>query len=624
MAGAIISLLLLIPSFRVLIIHRQSVSLFYFGFLMFITFSFLLLCLHNYYIFCIPIIIGFANVVNFDINVPFWDEWDSIIRFVDKVLNGGLKLSDFFAQHNENRMFFPRIIFLIIGLLTDMNMKVFMHISWVFMTFTYTLIIIYLKNIESHYKDNKNVVGLLVGFLVFSTVQVENILSGFQMAWFMICSFAVASFYFFYLSCHRNSRKFLFISIVCGIITSFSSANGLFVFPSIICVQLLLVLTKKKVNAMFFISTISVTAITFLTYFINYREPVSHPDYFGASLVNLSRYFIVCIGSSITPGYLNRVFKEILVFYFGVIILVLIICLFFYLIYNKKIYDNMFPISLIIFSLFFVLAVTMGRAGFGVEQAAASRYTTYTLLLVIGIILIIFKEASLTNSKVSVLTKSGFCVLFFMAFFNFFDFNSLMSWYGYRYNAESILVDYKNRSLAELRVLYPWRDVETAKRVISILEDRKWSVFNNIVPYTSYTFETFAPIQISEIPFYKMDIFSSVINGEELYLICGNSDPYVVMPLPEPVELPAGRPYIEIEYNNDTAGDLQVFYDYGKGFSEEHSTGRFSIDSSEGSKDRLILSVVGWLAGSQLQAIRIDPPNGSVFVLSEINILNAK
>jgi hypothetical protein len=76
------------------------------------------------------------------------------------------------------------------------------------------------------------------------------------------------------------------------------------------------------------------------------------------------------------------------------------------------------------------------------------------------------------------LTKSGFCVLFFMTFFSFFDFSSLTSWHDYRNNGALILVDYKNRSLDELRVLYPWGDVETAKRDISILEDRKWSVFN--------------------------------------------------------------------------------------------------------------------------------------------------
>ena len=47
------------------------------------------------------------------VNVAYSDQW-ALIPYIDREYPGTLSLADLFAQHNEHRMFFPRIAFLIL------------------------------------------------------------------------------------------------------------------------------------------------------------------------------------------------------------------------------------------------------------------------------------------------------------------------------------------------------------------------------------------------------------------------------------------------------------------------------------------------------------------------------
>src|SRR6266481_6254246 len=57
-----------------------------------------------------PLLIGFL-ILRDGVDTPFWDEWDGTAPLFEKMAAGTLCFADFFAQHNEHRILFPRLIF---------------------------------------------------------------------------------------------------------------------------------------------------------------------------------------------------------------------------------------------------------------------------------------------------------------------------------------------------------------------------------------------------------------------------------------------------------------------------------------------------------------------------------
>jgi uncharacterized membrane protein AbrB (regulator of aidB expression) len=99
---------------------------------------------YKYSLLLFPILFGFVIVTAFGVNIPYWDEWDGVVVILDKFRSHQLDLPFLFSQHNEHRMLFPRIIFLIAGLLTNLNIKALIYINWVFCSGLYLLLVYYL------------------------------------------------------------------------------------------------------------------------------------------------------------------------------------------------------------------------------------------------------------------------------------------------------------------------------------------------------------------------------------------------------------------------------------------------------------------------------------------------
>jgi len=49
--------------------------------------------------------------------VPFWDEWDAPGAQIADYYRGTLHLAGLFSQHNEHRLFFPRLVWLPLAIL---------------------------------------------------------------------------------------------------------------------------------------------------------------------------------------------------------------------------------------------------------------------------------------------------------------------------------------------------------------------------------------------------------------------------------------------------------------------------------------------------------------------------
>lgn len=173
-------------------------------------------------IIALPIVWGFYIVTKYGVNIIFMDEWtyvDNKDRF--------MTLNYLWEQHNEHRMFFPKIITYIVGQLFSWNSKMFMYTSQLFLLFLYVIVILILLGEEKHLTWLRTLQSFLLGMCIYNTCQYENLLSGFQIAWFIIVSLGAASFYFFETNLKTGKKKYLILSLTLAIIVSFSSLHGL-------------------------------------------------------------------------------------------------------------------------------------------------------------------------------------------------------------------------------------------------------------------------------------------------------------------------------------------------------------------------------------------------------------
>src|SRR6476646_5984332 len=76
-----------------------------------------------------PLLIGILIFKN-RVNLPVLDEWNGTAPLFEKMADGTLGIADFFAQHNEHRIFFPRLIFFTLGRLTHWNIRAELWVIW--------------------------------------------------------------------------------------------------------------------------------------------------------------------------------------------------------------------------------------------------------------------------------------------------------------------------------------------------------------------------------------------------------------------------------------------------------------------------------------------------------------
>src|SRR5215468_5425056 len=76
-----------------------------------------------------PFLIGIL-IFKYGVDSPVMDEWDGTAPLFEKMADGSLRFGDFFAQHNEHRIFFPRLIFFALGRLTHWDVRAEVWAIW--------------------------------------------------------------------------------------------------------------------------------------------------------------------------------------------------------------------------------------------------------------------------------------------------------------------------------------------------------------------------------------------------------------------------------------------------------------------------------------------------------------
>jgi hypothetical protein len=335
----------------------------------------------------VPFLILLYLVASYGVNVPFMDQWGDLSSLFEKVAQRNVSFQDLFAQHNEHRIFFPRFIFIALAFLTHWNTKCEMYFSILLIILSYVLI----QGIFSRQVPRKDTgfwqISLSISIIITSFIQEQNLLWGFQVAWFLISLCLILAIYLLTSSIRSIWLKIFLGGIVC-IIASFSSAHGLMTWLAVAPCILTLAHESNKVKTRSAIKVVLCWLILFVLscsiYFHNYQKPSGHPDtlFFVKHLDISLNYFLSLLGTPLLAG-------SNLCWMTGLVISVNFFWFFIRYLRNpfSEFSQQASPwLSMGLFSLLFALITTVGRSGFGVNQAYSSRYTSVAILLIIALV----------------------------------------------------------------------------------------------------------------------------------------------------------------------------------------------------------------------------------------------
>lgn len=334
-------------------------------------------------LYLIPILGVTGFIICFGVNVPFYDQWVLPALF-EKTTIGTLQFQDLFELHNNHRILFPRLIFIVLGFISSWNIKLelFFSLGLAILTF----ILLYKLSVNSSTNQNYffHFTNLLTALIFFSLAQSENWLWGFQIAIFLINFCVILSCFIFKNNKIKPKKKLLFAAIL-SLIASFSSAQGLMSWLALIP-GVIVISESGNQRKKYLIFWMTLFVISSFIYSIGYTQ---EPKTINLSLLEKLLAFIQFFFNVIAAPLTNSQNFSIGI---GMIILSNFVFIGGYCLINRKNKKYLIKLcspwfSIGIFSILCSIVITLGRYNYGANYAIyTSRYTTHSLLLIIAVI----------------------------------------------------------------------------------------------------------------------------------------------------------------------------------------------------------------------------------------------
>ncbi len=321
------------------------------------------------------------------VNVPFSDDW-SLIALLQGDISHQVGLSALWAQHNENRMIIPNLIFLYVAHHARDFEVVMMRLGAIMFCVGNLFVLLAIRarsEVNSWLASGVNFVatGLsLVG--LFSLAAVENIFWAFQFAWFFIYALsALAILMIVYFERRGFPLKRTLVSLIAiAIVASISSSQGLFVFISEGAAILLFALAKSDrgerrhylLVAFGVLASFVVTAGIYF-YNLNFAQITAAPSRHNGIAYLYDYFTTVATTYSFGLTHHGSVLARDAVSCIYLVIIVVTLARFL----RYRALPDPVVVFFVTFAVIFELAVTMSRHQFGLTQGASSRYALYFL-----------------------------------------------------------------------------------------------------------------------------------------------------------------------------------------------------------------------------------------------------
>jgi MFS family permease len=235
-------------------------------------------------------------ISEYGVNVPWGDEW-SVVPMFAKWHDHQLTFSDLVRQHNEHRIFLPKLIYLAFAQWTHWNVKAEMFFSVLLCCANSAGIYLLLERTVPGTSRKRLLLWALINLLIFAPVQAENWLWGFQLQMFLPNLCLVACLVLF-TSRLPDAAKITGALLV-ALIATFSFGGGLLLWPAIAFYVVL-----QRVSARWLIAWIAGFLLVAVVYFTGYKRlPVASPE-LGNQLDHLT-YFANFLGIALSRSSLS-------------------------------------------------------------------------------------------------------------------------------------------------------------------------------------------------------------------------------------------------------------------------------------------------------------------------------
>ncbi len=341
--------------------------------------------------FAVPVAGYFWMIHRYSVNVIFWDQWDDV-TVIQHSYSHFFDWGSLWAQHNENRIFFPNLIVVLLAHTTHFNVQVEEYLSATMLVVATALLI------WAHKRRTPATPWLYycpVVLLALSIVQYENTLWGFQMAWYLVLLCLATSI----ALVDRAILTWLSLigAIAAAVVGSLSSLQGLLIWPAG-----LLLLYHRRRDTRSVVAWIAAATVSAIIYFYHFNTSAnaglpSHGYALHHPLAAI-KFYVFEVGDIVgLPRQYNGPGSNA-VLLLGLSLLVLAgFTVVAYGIRRDEQGGGPVGVALIVVGLLFAAMVTEGRVRFGYLGASAPRYTTYTLLIPIGIFLTMLGRPALSS-----------------------------------------------------------------------------------------------------------------------------------------------------------------------------------------------------------------------------------
>lgn len=451
----------------------------------------------------LPPILLLCYIRAFGVNVIFWDDWDAF-PLVQKFMSSRLSFSDLFAQHNEHRMLFPNIVILTIENLTRYDTVPVMLFSWILVCLA-GLLIFYVYQKQFHWSSYPKLllIFLPIMLLLFSFRQWGSILWAFTNQIYLMIFGVVATFSLLEIS--KKIDVWFVLCILSAILASFSFLVGLAVWP----IGLLqIVISERKKMLRDTALWCFVGAIVFISYFWGYIKPAHHPplNYILTEPFEAVGYFFTIVGAPIAS--IAPIAET-----FGIVVALTTALVTAQVYKGRLLGKNRVWLSFVLFAASFSLITTVGRCGFGIEQALSSRYTPITILGTIGLYFLALSVFEKLPAKSKSFGALALLSLIFVEVVVIYGVGCYTGWHAGQYTkyrremGAYILRTYKIQSDQNIRTFLFW-DTTGVRERAAFLEKNGLNVFSEPVINTSTL------IPINSDTFFALEKINGKVTSE--------------------------------------------------------------------------------------------------------------
>jgi hypothetical protein len=314
----------------------------------------------------LPVLLALRMQVKYWVNIPIWDEWDTPGETLLHLAQHKLSWTDLFAQHNESRKFFPRLIYIALAWPLGWDVRSGMVLTFFSASALSTFLLLRLREAGKNLSTQALFAWLIINSLLFGPSQYENFLCGYSFE-ILLPALALCGCIAVNLSNRPLGAKVLLNSVLATIAT-YSFAHGMILWA--LGVPIPRSSERRRADglgrsALWFLIYALAGAVAISCYFSEYKRPDFAPSASLLQVPLLTRFIIAWLGAVPKSDCINLHMAGLLA---AIVLLTACSLSLFFIGRNKHLWKHYYPWFLLAaFSMGSGLVTAVGRANLGVD-----------------------------------------------------------------------------------------------------------------------------------------------------------------------------------------------------------------------------------------------------------------